>query len=202
MITAEERQDLPLEFSEREARDGILGFWFFIASDVILFSCLFATYAVYRGQTAGGAGPAALFHPTPVLLETLLLLTSSFTVGLAVRSLRLGDRGRLVGWLWATLLLGAAFVAIEASEFASDAARGLTWHQSGFLSAFFTLLGTHGGHVSFGILWGTVLTLKLLRSPLGPQSARKLYTFSLYWHFLDIVWIFIFSFVYLMGQIP
>jgi cytochrome aa3-600 menaquinol oxidase subunit 3 len=140
-------------------------------------------------------------HLGPVFLETMLLLTSSFTVGIAIWSMRQGRLKALRLWLLATLILGAAFVTSEIHDFVTMVGQGLTWHQSAFLSAFYVLVGTHGGHVTFGIIWAVTLLLQLGRRGLTPVTARKVYTFSLYWHFLDIVWVFIFTFVYLGGKI-
>ncbi|MDA8345434.1 MAG: cytochrome c oxidase subunit 3 [Thermaerobacter sp.] len=192
---------LPLEFQESHETLSILGFWLFLASDVVLFSSLFAVYAVYQGRVAAGPTPLQLFSLGPVLTETILLLTSSFTCGLAIFMMRRGRTRPLVAWLVVTLLLGLGFVGMEVHEFVTDVAVWGTWHQSAFLSAFFTLVGTHGLHVSFGILWVAALVVQLLRYGLTPTTARKVYTFSLYWHFLDIIWVFIFTAVYLSGKI-
>ncbi len=192
---------MPLEFRDEQDTLAILGFWFFLGSDVVLFSCLFAVYAVFQSRVAAGPTPSQLISLGPVLVETVALLTSSFTCGLAIAAMRRGRLRSLMAWLIVTMLLGAGFVGMEIHEFAADVAAFGTWHQSGFLSAFFTLIGTHGGHVSFGVLWAAALLLLLLRQGLTPRVARKLYTFSLYWHFLDIVWVFIFTVVYLTGKI-
>lgn len=191
----------PLEFREREESLRILGFWFFLASDVILFACLFTVWAVYRGRTAGFFTPQQLFQLGPVLIETLLLLTSSFTCGLMTFFMRRDNARATRFWLLVTALLGMAFVGMEISEFAADGALGATWAHSAFLSSFFALVGTHGSHVTFGIIWALVLLVGITKRGFSPSSARKLYTFSLYWHFLDIVWIFIFTAVYLMGKL-
>lgn len=191
----------PLEFSDRHESLKILGFWFFLASDLVLFACLFAVYAVYQGRVAGGPTPAQLFRFPPVLVETLLLLTSSFTCGLATYSMRKNHRKGVVVSLLVTVALGVGFVGLEIAEFLSDALRGATWHHSAFLSAFFALVGTHGGHVSFGIIWAVVLVIQVMTRGLTSLTTRRLYTFSLYWHFLDIVWVFIFTSVYLSGTL-
>ena len=191
----------PLEFRDRRDNLAILGFWFFLGSDVVLFACLFAVYAVFQGRVAAGPTLRQLVSLGPVLVETLALLSSSFTCGLAIAAMRRGRTGQLASWLLVTMLLGAGFVGMEIHEFATDVQLFGTWHQSGFLSAFFTLVGTHGGHVSFGVLWAAALLVLLWRRGLTPRVARRLYTFSLYWHFLDIVWVFIFTVVYLAGKI-
>lgn len=192
---------LPLEFSTVEESVKITGFWMFLVTDVLIFASLFSVYAVYHTRISRGPSPGQLFTLGPALLETLLLLTSSFTVGLALFSLRRRDQKGLFAWLAVTLLLGAGFLATEIHEFASDVIHGFTWHVSGFLSGFFVLVGTHGAHVSAGIVWSVLLALQIRRRGLNPVTARKFYTFSLYWHFLDIVWVFIFTYVYLSAKL-
>ncbi len=193
---------MPLEFTSEHESLKILGFWAFLATDFLLFSSLFAVYAVYQfrvGMT--GPTPAQLFHLGPVIFETVALLTSSFTCGLAVYEMR---HHRLKGtmiWLAVTIALGAAFVATEISEFLGDIALHDTWHRSAFLSAFFTLVGTHGSHVTFGIIWAFTLMIQLAGRGLTAVTTRKVYMFALYWHFLDIIWVFIFTVVYLSGKI-
>jgi heme/copper-type cytochrome/quinol oxidase subunit 3 len=193
--------DLPLEFSKEQESLKITGFWMFLVTDLLIFGSLFAVYAVYQSRLAAGPGPGQLFQMGPVLLETMLLLTSSFTVGLAVLAMRRGQVRALTAWLVVTLLLGAGFVVNELRDFATYIAAGAGWHVRACLSAFFFLVSTHGFHVTFGILWALTLLVQLSRRGLTPVTARKLFTFSLYWHFLDIVWIFIFSYVYLGGHI-
>lgn len=192
---------LPLEFADVEESLPITGFWLFLASDVVLFSCLFAVYAIYQGRVASGPGPAQLVHFRTVIIETLLLLTSSFTCGLATFALRRKRTRGFALWLSVTLLLGIGFVTTEVREFAADLALGATWHHSAFLSAFYTLIGTHGGHVSFGIVWASMLLIQILTRGITARTARRFYTFSLYWHFLDVIWIFIFTVVYLGGAL-
>ena len=196
-----ETQELPLEFSDEHESVGITGFWFFLASDVVLFASLFTVYVAYQSRVAAGPTPFQLITYGPVVVETLLLLTSSFTCGLATYQMRRNNRRGLILWLIVTILLGIGFVSTEITEFAGDLALGATWHHSAFLSAFYTLVGTHGGHVSFGILWAIALVLQLAFRGLNKKTARKFYTFSLYWHFLDIVWVFIFTVVYLSAKI-
>ncbi len=199
--TPEAAEALPLEFADQEQSIAITGFWMFLVTDLLIFASLFAAYAVYRPMIASGPSAQQLFHLGPTLLETLLLLTSSFTVGLVVWSMRRGHRRAMVGWMVITLLLGAGFVATELHEFFGDVALGASWHTSAFLSAFFLLVGTHGLHVTFGILWALALLIQVARKGINSITARKIYTFSLYWHFLDIIWVFILSIVYLGGKI-
>ena len=197
----EAAEALPLEFADEEQSIAITGFWMFLVTDLLVFASLFAAYAVYRPMIARGPSAQQLFHLGPALLETLLLLTSSFTVGLAVWSMRRSQHRAMVGWLVVTMLLGAGFVATELHEFVGDVALGASWHSSAFLSAFFLLVGAHGLHVTFGILWALAVLIQVARKGLNSVTARKIYTFSLYWHFLDIVWVFILSMVYLGGKI-
>jgi heme/copper-type cytochrome/quinol oxidase subunit 3 len=196
-----QQTQMPLEFRDSHETLGILGFWLFLASDVVLFACLFAVYAVFHGRVAAGPTPLQIFHLGPVLTETVLLLTSSFTCGIGIFMMRRGRTKALMAWLALTMLLGLAFVGMEITEFTTDVATFGTWHQSAFLSSFFTLVGTHGGHVSFGILWAAALLVRLWRQGITQATARRVYTFSLYWHFLDIIWIFLFTVVYLSGKI-
>jgi len=176
-----------------------LGFWVYIMSDCLLFGSLFATYAVLHGNTYGGPGATELFNLPFVLTETLILLTSSFTAGLAILATHRNDRRQVLGWLGATLALGIAFLSLEFSEFTHLVAEGNSWQRSGFLSAFFTLVGTHGLHVMAGSLWMIVLMIQTGRRGLTERIVNGLLSWSLFWHFLDIVWIFIFTVVYLMG---
>ncbi len=176
------------------------GFWVYIMSDCVLFASLFAAYAVLHTETAGGPSGAQLFDPSFVLIETLLLLGSSFACGLALVAARLGNRIGLWAALAATLALGLSFVGMEVHEFGGLVASGHGWQQSAFLSSYFTLVGTHGLHVLLGSVWLVALMLHI--AVRGVDRTRSgLLAFSLFWHFLDIVWICIFSFVYLFGTL-
>lgn len=177
----------------------IVGFWVFLSTDMILFACIFATYLVLRANTDGGPGPHQLFDITGFTAETFILLTSSFTCGLATHAMHEGRKGGLLGWLIVTALLGLSFIGLEVSEFAHDVAIGATMQRSAFLSAFFTLVGTHGCHVSIGILWMISIMYQVAKRGLTAVNARKIMVVSLYWHFLDVVWVFLFTVVYLMG---
>lgn len=176
-----------------------LGFWIYILSDCVLFATLFASFAVLRNNTFGGPGGSELFSLPYVLTLTLILLTSSFTCGLAIMSARQGAKRAVLGWLVATWALGMAFLGLELNEFAKLFFEGNSWQRSGFLSAFFTLVGTHGLHITGGLLWISVLFDQVRQRGLTRPVIRRLTLFGLFWHFLDIVWIFIFSIVYLMG---
>jgi cytochrome o ubiquinol oxidase subunit 3 len=175
------------------------GIWVYILSDCVLFAGLFATYAVQQGAVYGGPAPSQIFDLSNVLVETLLLLTSTFTCGLAVLAAYKNKKNLTLLALAATLLLGLAFVGMELSEFHTLIAAGHSWQQSAFLSSFFTLVGTHGLHVSLGMLWMLALMANIYLRGISTGNTRKLLAFSIFWHFLDIIWIFIFTFVYLFG---
>ena len=176
------------------------GFWIFLLSDMVLFSCFFASYAVLLGQTAGGPNGAELFDLKNVAIETGCLLTSSFTCGLA--SIAAGARNRL--WfqvsMAVTCVLGLAFLSIEGNEFASLVARGAGPSRSAFLSAFFSLVGCHGLHVSAGILWLLTMMAQVFAKGFRADIQRRFLCFALFWHALDIIWVAIFSVVYLLGS--
>jgi cytochrome o ubiquinol oxidase subunit 3 len=175
----------------------VLGFWIYLMTDCVLFATLFATYAVLRTNTNGGAGGAELFDLPYVLLETVLLLTSSFTCGLAMIGLQRRNKQFVVRMLLITFALGLAFVGLEINEFSKLAAEGNGWQRSGFLSAYFTLVATHGLHICVGLLWLLTLLPQIVKKGFTGTMTRRLTLFSMFWHFLDVVWIFIFSIVYL-----
>jgi len=177
----------------------MMGFWIFLITDCIMFATLFATYVVLSGNTAGGPTGAELFEMPGVIAETFILLTSSFTSGLAVLSMNRGDRKGLIGWLIVTVLLGATFITLEISEFVTLVHEGATISTSASWSAFYTLVGTHGLHVSIGLVWMIAIMIQLGRHGINSVTRRKVNIVSLYWHFLDVVWIFVFTIVYLMG---
>lgn len=179
----------------------LLGFWLYLMTDCVLFATLFATFAVLRGNTFGGPNGAELFSLPYVLIETLALLTSSFTCGLALLSARLGDRRTALLWFGMTFMLGALFLGLELREFHNLAAEGNSWRRSGFLSSYFTLVGTHGLHIAVGLLWILVMMIRLSRHQLNAATLRRLTMLSMFWHFLDVIWIFIFTIVYLMGAL-
>ena len=177
-----------------------LGFWIYLMTDCILFATLFATFAVLRNATAGGPGGSELFDLPFVLVETMILLTSSFTVGLAILASTRGLKKQTLFWLGITFALGAAFLAMELYEFNHLVGEGLGWDRSAFLSAFFTLVATHGLHIAIGLLWLGVMIYRLIRFKFKQTDIKRLALFGLFWHFLDVVWIFIFSIVYLIGS--
>lgn len=180
----------------------IFGFWVYLMTDCILFASLFAVFAVMRPNTFGGPSGQELFNLPFVFTETILLLASSFTCGMAMVALRNRNRREVFGWLLYTMMLGLAFLGMEVSEFHKLAQEGNSWTRSGFLSAFFVLVGTHGLHISVGLLWLTVLLIRFYKKGFTAVTNRRFMLFSLFWHFLDLIWIFIFTIVYLMGAIP
>ena len=171
-------------------------------TDAMLFACLFATYMILRHGTNGGVDGTAIFSMPYVLIESILLLTSSYTCGLANLALHYGKRQQFMMYLGATLLLGAAFLAMEIHEFGGLITDGNGPSRSAFLTGFFSLVGTHGLHIFIGLLWASVLIWALYRQGRHEDLLRKFSLFSTYWHFLDIVWIFIFTIVYVMGVRP
>ena len=176
------------------------GFWIFILSDFVMFSGLFAAYEVLSGNTAGGPTGAELFNLRNVFIETMCLLFSSYTCGLGALAGERRQTDRLLRFAALTFVLGAAFLFIEASEFAGMVAKGAGPSRSGFLSGFFTLVGTHGVHVTSGLIWLVYLVAQVVAKGLRPPVLRRLLCWSLFWHALDIVWVGVFTLVYLMGD--
>jgi cytochrome o ubiquinol oxidase subunit 3 len=176
------------------------GFWIFILSDIVMFSGLFAAYAVLSGNTAGGPTGPELFNLRNVFIETLCLLLSSYTCGLGALSAEWRRPGRFLIFAALTFVLGAAFLAIEFSEFAGMVSEGAGPSRSAFLSAFFTLVGMHGTHVTIGLLWLIYVVAQVVAKGLRPAVLRRLLCFSLFWHALDIIWIGVMTLVYLMGE--
>jgi cytochrome o ubiquinol oxidase subunit 3 len=180
----------------------LLGFWIYLMSDCLIFACLFATYAVLGRNYAGGPSGAELFDLGLVAFNTALLLLSSITYGFAMlESQRKRLRSTMI-WLGVTGLLGAGFISLELYEFAHLIHEGAGPQRSAFLTSFFALVGTHGLHVFFGIIWLVILMFQLNRHGLKPENQRRLMCLSMFWHFLDVVWIGVFTFVYLMGVLP
>ena len=175
------------------------GFWLYLMSDAILFALLFATYAIMVGNTAGGPDGKSLFSLSNAAFETALLLLSSTTFGFASLTMRAGARGAVLSWLLVTFALGLGFVFLEIREFHGLVSAGAGPDRSGFLSAFFTLVGTHGVHVSFGLIWILVMSAQVMLKGLTAPVTSRLFRLGLFWHFLDIAWVGIFSVVYLPG---
>jgi cytochrome o ubiquinol oxidase subunit III len=173
------------------------GFWLFLLSDIILFSVLFATYAVLSGATVGGPTGAELFDKRRVFVETLCLLASSVTCGFGTVAMARTDLRTMYSAMAATFVLGVTFLALEVTEFAGMVSAGAGPSRSAFLSAFFTLVGTHGLHVSLGLAWLVVMMLQVATLGFQPMVTRRLFCFGLFWHALDIVWIGVFTIVYL-----
>jgi cytochrome o ubiquinol oxidase subunit 3 len=193
-MTATDRREAPYQSDEKS-----LGFWTYLMTDAIIFALLFATYVVMLGGAAGGPTGNDLFSLPHAFGETMLLLVSSTTFGFASLASRAGNRRAVVLWLLLTALLGLGFVGMEISEFVGMIAKGAGPDRSGFLSAFFTLVGTHGVHVSVGLIGILVMVGQILVKGLTDPVASRLFRLGLFWHFLDIVWIGIFSIVYLPG---
>ncbi|WP_254058519.1 cytochrome o ubiquinol oxidase subunit III [Dyella sp. S184] len=180
----------------------LLGFWLYLMSDCLIFACLFAAYGVLGRSYAGGPTGAEVLELPAVAVNTSLLLLSSITYGFAMLEMqRNRQRGTLI-WLAVTGLLGAGFIGLELREFAHLIALGDGPQRSAFLSSFFTLVGTHGLHVTFGIVWLVTLMVQIRKKGLISANKRRLMCLSMFWHFLDVVWIGVFSFVYLMGVLP
>jgi cytochrome o ubiquinol oxidase subunit 3 len=175
------------------------GFWIYLMTDAVIFALLFATYVVLSGNTAGGPGGRELFDLSRTFAETMLLLLSSLTFGLAVLALAARNSTGVLRWLAVTFLLGLGFVILELSEFRSMMAAGAGPDRSGFLSAFYSLVATHGLHVSIGLICIAVMAGQIAVKGLNDAVASRLFRLGLFWHFLDIVWIGIFSVVYLPG---
>jgi cytochrome o ubiquinol oxidase subunit 3 len=173
------------------------GFWLFLLSDIIIFAALFATYSVLSDSTAGGPSAAELFDKRHVFMETLCLLASSVTCGFGSLAIYRTDARAMYFWMGMTFLLGVCFLTMEGREFASMVAAGAGPSHSAFLSAFFTLVGTHGLHVSLGLIWLVVMLLQVSTLGFQPMVGRRFFCFSLFWHALDIVWIGVFTIVYL-----
>lgn len=183
---------------EAAANDRVMfGFWVYLMTDLLMFAVLFAVYAVLNGNTMGGPTGRDLFSLPLALSETLLLLTSSFTCGLGMIAARLGNKNQVLTWFGITFVLGLMFLGLELWEFAEFIHEGHTMTVNAFLSSFFTLVGTHGLHITSGLLWMAITLVFVLKRGLTQHMVRKLALLSLFWHFLDIVWIFIFTIVYM-----
>ena len=185
---------------DHHAENGtLLGFWIYLMSDCLIFAVLFATYAVLGRNYAGGPTGAQLFALPTVAVNTTLLLLSSITYGMAMVACQEGRAKATLGWLVITGLFGCGFLGLEFREFHHLIADGAGPQRSAFLSSFFTLVGTHGLHVTFGVVWLVTLMAQIAQRGLTETNRRRLMCLSLFWHFLDVIWIGVFSFVYLLG---
>jgi cytochrome o ubiquinol oxidase subunit 3 len=179
----------------------MLGFWIYLMSDCLIFAMLFACFGVFGASYAGGPRPSEIFELPLVAVNTAMLLLSSITYGFAMLAMDEDRKAGTLVWLAITGVFGAAFVGLELTEFAKLIAEGATPQRSAFLSAFFTLVGTHGLHVTFGLIWLVTLMVQVARTGLIAANKRRLMCLSLFWHFLDVIWIGVFTFVYLMGML-
>jgi cytochrome o ubiquinol oxidase subunit III len=187
------------EHDHPEGGSTMLGFWIYLMSDCLIFACLFATYGVLGASYAGGPTAHELFELPLVAVNTSMLLLSSITYGFAMLTMERGSVPQTQLWLAITGVFGACFIGIELYEFSHLIADGATPQRSAFLSSFFTLVGTHGLHVTFGLIWLVTLMVQVGRKGLIQANKRRLMCLSLFWHFLDVVWIGVFTFVYLLG---
>lgn len=197
------RADKKFHLDEEHHPEGStsLGFWLYLMSDCLIFAALFATYAVLSRNYAAGPAPADLFDLKLIAVATTILLVSSITYGVAMIRAESNAKGGTIFWLGVTGLLGLAFLGLEAYEFYHLIAEGAGPQRSAFLSSFFALVGTHGLHVTFGIVWLVVLMVQVSKFGLTPENHRRLMCLSMFWHFLDLIWIGVFSVVYLMGVV-
>ncbi|MHC1551743.1 cytochrome o ubiquinol oxidase subunit III [Phyllobacterium sp. K27] len=189
------------EHDHAEGGSTMFGFWIYLMSDCLIFAVLFATYGVLGGNYAAGPAPKDLFDLPLVAVNTSMLLFSSITYGFAMLAMAKGRVGATQAWLGLTGLFGAAFLCIELYEFAHMIHEGATPQRSAFLSSFFTLVGTHGLHVTIGLIWLVTLMVQVARYGLIQANMRRLMCLSMFWHFLDVIWIGVFTFVYLMGML-
>ncbi|MEP7453697.1 cytochrome o ubiquinol oxidase subunit III [Phyllobacterium sp. SB3] len=187
------------EHDHAEGGSTMFGFWIYLMSDCLIFAVLFATYGVLGGNYAAGPAPKDLFDLPLVAINTSMLLFSSITYGFAMLAMAKGRVGATQGWLALTGLFGVAFICIELYEFAHMIHEGATPQRSAFLSSFFTLVGTHGLHVTIGLIWLVTLMVQVAHYGLIQANMRRLMCLSMFWHFLDVIWIGVFTFVYLMG---
>ncbi|MBK5073583.1 cytochrome o ubiquinol oxidase subunit III [Budviciaceae bacterium CWB-B4] len=179
----------------------VFGFWIYLMSDCILFASVFATYAVLATGIADGPSGKEIFELPYVIGETALLLLSSFTYGMAIISMYKGNKSQVIGWLAITFLFGLGFIGMEINEFHLLISEGYGPSRSAFLSGFFTLVGTHGLHVTLGLIWMAIMMIQVSKKGLTPKNNTRLMCLSLFWHFLDVIWICVFTVVYLMGAI-
>jgi heme/copper-type cytochrome/quinol oxidase subunit 3 len=184
-----------------EGRNKILGFWIFLGAEVVLFGTLFSAFIALRHQVLDGPSASELFELPTVFAATMILLTSSLMSVFAVQAMHRHQVKSMIGWLVLTVLLGLAFLVLEIVEFNTYVSEGHRMNTSAFSSSFYTLVGFHGGHVAFGVLWISLLIAQIFKKGLTVVTAPKIYLSAIYWHFIDVVWVFIFTVVYLMGKV-
>ena len=189
------------DHATEKAANASLGFWLYLMTDIMIFASLFATYIILRPGTNGGPEASEIFNLEFIMVSTFLLLVSSLTSGLAFLALKTGQQKKALRLLGATILLGIGFLTLELYEFGELILHGHGPDHSAFLSAFFTLVGTHGLHILVGIIWAIALGDFITKRGATPDAIRKFSLFTVFWHFLDLVWIFIFTIVYLLGVI-
>jgi cytochrome c oxidase subunit 3 len=189
------------ETATLEGRNKVMGFWLFLGGETVLFGTLFASFLALRGQVLDGPAESELYKLVTVAIATFILLTSSMTSVLAIQAMHRHDRKGIQLWLGITVLLGLAFLGLEIYEFVEYVHEGHVFTGSAYSSAFYTLVGFHGAHVLFGVVWIGIIIGQLSRKGLTVVTAPKVYVAGLYWHFVDLVWVFIFTVVYLMGKV-
>jgi cytochrome c oxidase subunit III len=184
-----------------EGRNKVMGFWIFLGAETVLFGTLFSAFIALRHQVLDGPTAQHLFELPMVFAATMILLTSSLMSVFAVQAMHNNKVKAMIGWLLVTILLGLAFLGLEIYEFNTYVSEGHTLKTSAFSSSFYTLVGFHGAHVAFGVLWIGLLILQIFKKGLTVVTAPKIYLSAIYWHFIDVVWVFIFTVVYLMGKV-
>lgn len=189
------------ERATMEGRNKVLGFWLFLGGESVLFGTLFATFLALRDQIAEGPAASELFQLSTVAIATFLLLTSSLTSVFAIQAMHKHNVKSMINWLIVTVLLGFAFLGLEIYEFVEYVHEGHKFTTSAFSSSFYTLVGFHGAHVAFGVVWIGLLIAQIFKKGLTVVTAPKIYVAAIYWHFIDVVWVFIFTVVYLMGKV-
>lgn len=189
------------ELTTLEGRNKFVGFWLFLGGETVLFGTLFSTFIALRDHVAAGPAGKDLFSLNLTFLSTIILLTSSLTSVFAIMGLKELNLKKMRFWLWITVILGLCFLGLEVKEFTEYMDKGLGFKTSAFSSSFFTLVGTHGCHVLFGVLWISTLMFTSYKKGITAITAPKYYIAALYWHFIDVVWVFIFTIVYLLGII-
>ncbi|TVY10229.1 cytochrome (ubi)quinol oxidase subunit III [Paenibacillus cremeus] len=189
------------ETATLEGKNKVMGFWLFLGGECVLFGTLFASFIALRNQVPDGPTAQHLFQIGTVAWSTFILLTSSLTSVFATMALHRGKLKSVQGWLLITVLLGLCFLGLEIKEFFEYVHEGHTFSKSAFATSFYSLVGFHGAHVAFGVLWITLLIISSMKKGLTVVTAPKFYVAGLYWHFIDVVWVFIFTVVYLMGKV-